>query len=140
MSATRILWGQIAFVLTIVLITTWAATQWTAWRLGYQPQLGHPWFELAPGIPIYLPPAFFWWWYAYDAYAPGVFIEGACVAAHVVISRMVKIQAIWPQSILVADMARESKCLLKPQTSDPADRECFRISRRENWCVSHRAP
>ena len=81
MSATRILWGQIACVLTIVLITTWAATQWTAWRLGYQPQLGHPWFELAPGIPIYLPPAFFWWWYAYDAYAPGVFVEGACVAA-----------------------------------------------------------
>src|SRR5215208_1039999 len=81
MSATRILWGQIACVLTVVLITMWAATQWTAWRLGYQPQLGHPWFELAPGIPIYLPPAFFWWWYAYDAYAPGVFVEGACVAA-----------------------------------------------------------
>jgi type IV secretion system protein VirD4 len=81
MSATRILWGQVVCVLTIVLITTWAATQWTAWRLGYQPQLGHPWFELAPGIPVYLPPAFFWWWYAYDAYAPGVFFEGACVAA-----------------------------------------------------------
>jgi type IV secretion system protein VirD4 len=70
-SATRILWGQIACVLTIVLITTWAATQWTAWRLGYQPQLGHPWFELARGIPIYVPPA---------AYAPEVFVEGACVA------------------------------------------------------------
>ena len=81
MSATRILWGQIVFVLIIVLITTWTATQWTAWRLGYQPQLGHPWFELVPGVPIYLPPAFFWWWYAYDAYAPGVFVEGACVAA-----------------------------------------------------------
>jgi type IV secretion system protein VirD4 len=81
MSATRILWGQIAVVLTIVLITTWAATQWTAWRLGYQTQLGHPWFELVPGVPIYLPPAFFWWWYAYDAYAPRVFVEGACVAA-----------------------------------------------------------
>jgi type IV secretion system protein VirD4 len=81
MSGTRILWGQIVCVLTIVLITTWAATQWTAWRLGYQPQLGYPWFTLAPGIPIYLPPAFFWWWYAYDAYAPRVFVEGACVAA-----------------------------------------------------------
>ena len=81
MSATKILWGQIASVLTIVLIMTWAATQWTAWRLGYQPQLGHPWFELLPGIPVYLPPAFFWWWYAYDAYAPDVFVEGACVAA-----------------------------------------------------------
>jgi type IV secretion system protein VirD4 len=65
MSATRILWGQITVV--FVLFTTWAATQWTAWRLGFQPQLGHPWFELAPGVPIYLPPAFFWWWYAYDA-------------------------------------------------------------------------
>ena len=33
MSATRILWGQIAVVLTIVLITMWAATQWTAFQL-----------------------------------------------------------------------------------------------------------
>ena len=81
MSATKILWGQIVVVFAIVLITTWAATQWVAWKLGYQPQLGHPWFELAPGIPVYLPPAFFWWWYAYDAYAPHVFVEGAYIAA-----------------------------------------------------------
>ena len=50
MSATKILWGQIAVVFAIVLITMWAATQWTAWRLGYQPQLGRPWFELAAGV------------------------------------------------------------------------------------------
>jgi type IV secretion system protein VirD4 len=81
MSATRILWGQIVVALTIVLITMWAATQWVAWKLGYQPQLGHPWFELTSGIPVYLPPAFFWWWYAYDAYAPQVFVEGAYIAA-----------------------------------------------------------
>ena len=81
MSATKILWGQIVVVFAIVLITTWAATQWVAWKLGYQPQLGRPWFELAPGIPVYLPPAFFWWWYAYDAYAPQVFVEGAYIAA-----------------------------------------------------------
>ena len=81
MSATKILWGQITVVFAIVLITMWAATQWTAWRLGYQPQLGQPWFELWRGAPIYLPPAFFWWWYAYDAYAPAVFVEGAFVAA-----------------------------------------------------------
>ena len=55
--------------------------RWTAWRLGYQSQLGQPWFELWRGVPVYLPPAFFWWWYAYDAYAPRVFIEGACMAA-----------------------------------------------------------
>ena len=81
MSATKILWGQIVVVFAIVLITTWAATQWVAWKLGYQPQLGHPWFELAPGMPVYLPPAFFWWWYTYDAYAPHVFVEGAYIAA-----------------------------------------------------------
>ncbi len=80
MSATKILWGQILTVFLIVLMTTWAATQWTAYRLGFQPQLGLPWFELA-GWPIYYPPAFFWWWYFYDAYAPPIFIEGAYIAA-----------------------------------------------------------
>ena len=59
MSGTKILWGQILIVLTIVLTTTWAATQWTAWRLGFQAQLGAPWFEIS-GCPIYYPPAFFW--------------------------------------------------------------------------------
>jgi type IV secretion system protein VirD4 len=81
MSATRILWGQILIVLAIVLATTWAATQWVAWKLGYQPQLGQPWFEIATGVPVYLPPSFFWWWYGFDAYAPDVFIEGAYIAA-----------------------------------------------------------
>src|SRR5712692_10248390 len=77
MSGNRILWGQITLVLAVVLATTWTATQWTAWRLGFQPQLGQPWFELVPGMPVYYPPAFFWWWYAYDAYAPPIFVEGA---------------------------------------------------------------
>ncbi|KAA3448114.1 conjugal transfer protein TraG [Mesorhizobium sp. SARCC-RB16n] len=80
MPATRILWGQIVAVFTIVLTTTWGATQWTAWQLGYQEQLGSPWFELV-GQPIYPPPAFFWWWFFYDAYAPTVFVEGAMIAA-----------------------------------------------------------
>lgn len=80
MTATKILWGQIFIVFAIVLATMWFATQWTAWRLGYQLQLGPPWFEIG-GAPIYLPPAFFWWWYHYDAYAPRVFIEGAAIAA-----------------------------------------------------------
>jgi len=81
MSSTKVLWGQTCVVLSIVLFTMWAATQWVAWKLGFQPRLGPPWFELMGGVPIYLPPAFFWWWYAYDAYAPGIFIEGACIAA-----------------------------------------------------------
>lgn len=80
MSATRILWGQIVAVTTVVLITIWSATQWTAWRLGFQPQLGPPWFELG-GHPFYPPPAFFWWWYFYDPYARQIFYEGAMIAA-----------------------------------------------------------
>jgi type IV secretion system protein VirD4 len=80
MSATKILWGQILTVFLIVLATTWGATQWTAWQLGFQAQLGQPWFELF-GMPIYYPPTFFGWWYFYDAYAPGIFAEGAVIAA-----------------------------------------------------------
>ncbi len=96
MTATKILWGQITLVLSIVLLTVWGATQWTAWRLGYQLQLGPPWFELV-GIPIYLPPTFFWWWYAYDAYAPSIFVEGACIAVSgVLISIAVAIgMSVW---------------------------------------------
>ena len=80
MSATKILWGQIAIVVLIVLATTWAATQWTAWRLGFQPQLGTPWFELA-GVPFYHPLNFFWWWYSYEAYAPDIFDQAGIIAA-----------------------------------------------------------
>ncbi|RAZ72426.1 conjugal transfer protein TraG [Mesorhizobium atlanticum] len=79
MSATKILWGQILAVFLIVMSTIWGATQWTAWRLGFQPQLGPPWFELA-GLPVYYPLALFWWWYFYDAYAPPIFLEGGLIA------------------------------------------------------------
>ena len=43
--------GRILVVFTIVLVTLWTATQWTAWRLGYPPQLGPPWFVLAAPVP-----------------------------------------------------------------------------------------
>ena len=57
--ATTILWGQILIVGLVALLFVWAATQWTAWRLGFQPELGDPWFSLF-GWPVYAPPAFFW--------------------------------------------------------------------------------
>ena len=79
MPATRILWGQIIVVFLIVLIMIWAATQWTAWQLGFQSQLGAPWFTVW-GWPVYYPPAFFWWWFSFDAYAPSIFLEGAYIA------------------------------------------------------------
>ena len=80
MSATKILWGQVLVVLAIILATTWGATQWVAWRLAYQPELGAPMTSVW-GHPVYAPPAFFWWWYWFDAYAPKIFYEGALIAA-----------------------------------------------------------
>ena len=80
MPATKILWGQILVVSAIAFVAVWSATQWTAWRLGFQTQLGPPWFHLV-GWPLYPPPMFFWWWTVYDAYAPRVFVEGAIIAS-----------------------------------------------------------
>ncbi|KFI25452.1 conjugal transfer protein TraG [Paenirhodobacter enshiensis] len=80
MSATKILWGQISIVFLIILATTWGATQYVAWSLGYQAQLGPPWFEIF-GTPVYYPPAIFWWWYFYEAYAPTIFTKGGLIAA-----------------------------------------------------------
>ncbi|MBV1825323.1 conjugal transfer protein TraG [Komagataeibacter oboediens] len=80
MSATRILWSSVLAVTFVVLASMWAATQWTAWRLGYQAQLGAPWFMLA-GWRVYYPPTFFWWWFVFDAYAPDIFQTGGYIAA-----------------------------------------------------------
>ena len=80
MPAKRVLWEQVATVFVVVLLTIWTATQWTAWRLGYQPELGRPWTHIA-SLPLYPPPAFFWWWFAFDAYAPRIFVEGGLIAA-----------------------------------------------------------
>jgi type IV secretion system protein VirD4 len=79
MNATKILWGQILLVCAAVLAFMWSATEWTAWQLAFQPQLGHPWFTLF-GWPMYQPPAFFWWWFAYDAYAHDIFVTGGFIA------------------------------------------------------------
>ena len=80
MSATKILWGQVLLVSFVVLAFLWGATEWVAWRLAFQSQLGRPWLEVF-GWPLYQPPAFFWWWFAYDAYARDIFVEGAYIAA-----------------------------------------------------------
>src|SRR5258705_11817036 len=75
MSGTKILWGQVIVVGLIVLLAIWGATEGTAWRLAYQPELGRPWFGLS-GWNIYDPPVFFCGWFVYDAYAPQVFVGG----------------------------------------------------------------
>ncbi|MBK3405206.1 type IV secretion system protein VirD4 [Sphingomonas sp. BE270] len=80
MPDTKILWGPIIVVALIVLFTVWGATEWTAWQLGFQSQLGVPWFRLL-GLPVYNPLSFFAWWFFYDAYAPSIFVHGAYIAA-----------------------------------------------------------
>jgi len=80
MTGTKILWGQMLGALAMVLLGCWAATEWTAWRLGFQPALGLPWVRIG-AAPVYQPQLFFAWWYHFDAYAPGVFARGAAIAS-----------------------------------------------------------
>ena len=76
---TKLLIGQILVVFAIVIAGVWAATQWAADQLAYQPELGAPWFVLG-GEPVYRPWQLFEWWYHYDAYAPHVFDRAGMLA------------------------------------------------------------
>jgi type IV secretion system protein VirD4 len=79
MTPTKLLIGQILIVFAIVLLGLWAATQWAASMLAYQPQLGTPWLRLGD-LPLYRPWALFGWWYHYEAYAPDVFDRAGALA------------------------------------------------------------
>lgn len=79
MTPTKLLIGQILVVFAIVILGVWAATQWAADMLGYQAQLGEPWFVLF-GWPVYPPWALFVWWFAFEAYAPDVFDAAGLLA------------------------------------------------------------
>ena len=78
--ANGILFGQIVVVVSVATGGLCAATQWTAYALGYSPRLGIPWSELW-GVPVYAPWSLFEWWYWFDAYAPGIFLRGGTIAA-----------------------------------------------------------
>ncbi len=80
MTPTKLLIGQITVVFAIVILGVWAATQWCADMLGYQAQLGNPWFVLF-GWLVYEPWKLFQWWYFYEAYAPEVFDKAGMLAA-----------------------------------------------------------
>jgi|SRR6185437_15567614 len=77
---TKFLIGQIAVVFAVAIGGLWFATQWAACQLGYQAQLGDPWFTVL-AHPIYRPWSLFGWWYAYDAYAPALFNQAGAYAA-----------------------------------------------------------
>ena len=80
MTPTRILIGQIAIVLIVVIAGSWIATEWAAWHLGFQWRLGVPWVHFQH-FPLYYPWRIFEWWYAYEAYAPKVFNTAGMIAA-----------------------------------------------------------
>lgn len=80
MTPTKLLIGQILVVFAIIIAGVWFSTQWTAWSLGYQAQLGAPW-AVVFGVPVYRPWQLFPWWYSYDAYAPHVFDHAGMIAA-----------------------------------------------------------
>ena len=80
MTPTKLLFGQILIVFAIVILGVWAATQWAAAMLGYQPELGAPWFRLG-ALPVYRPWSLFPWWYHFEAYAPHVFDKAGSLAA-----------------------------------------------------------
>jgi type IV secretion system protein VirD4 len=79
LSPTKLLLGQIVVVFAIVVFGVWFATQWAAARLGYQPELGQPWFYLFD-VAIYRPWSIFSWWYHFDAYSPRTFSEAGAAA------------------------------------------------------------
>jgi type IV secretion system protein VirD4 len=80
MTPTRVLIGQIVIVFTIVIAAQWFATQWTAAHLGYQSELGNPWFSIFQAK-IFYPWRLYEWWYAFDAYAPSIFNRAGIIAA-----------------------------------------------------------
>ena len=59
-SGAGILWPSVSAILGVILLTCWIATQYTAYKLGYQPALGAPLFGK-----VYAPWKFFVWWISF---------------------------------------------------------------------------
>jgi len=80
MTPTKILIGQAFIVVLIIAGALQAATQYVAAALGFDAALGAPWFRVAD-TPVYYPWRLFEWQYAYEAYAPDIFMKGGAIAA-----------------------------------------------------------
>ena len=84
----------LAVLLGFLLVGNWAATEYFAAKLGYQPLLGSPIFSLGER-PIYLPWDFWVWFIKFYEDAPKVFamgfsIIGICFGAGIVIVAMLR--------------------------------------------------
>ena len=71
---------QVGTALLLTIGCLWAATQWAAAMLAYQPALGAPLAE-AFGCSLYAPWKLFGWWLAFDQQAPHVFNTAGIMAA-----------------------------------------------------------
>jgi type IV secretion system protein VirD4 len=80
MTPTKILIGQAIVVILIIVAAMAAATQFVAISFGFDPALGKPWFDIGETA-VYYPWRLFEWWFAYEAYAPDVFMRGGAIAA-----------------------------------------------------------
>jgi len=80
MTPTKILIGQAFVVMLIIAAAIWAATHYVAAAFGFDPALGKPWSQIGE-TPVYYPWRLFEWWYAYEAYAPEIFMQGGAIAA-----------------------------------------------------------
>ncbi len=80
MTPTKILIGQAFVVILIIAAAMWMATAYVAHAFAYDAALGAPWF-ISFKAPIYYPWRLFEWWYAYEAYAPDIFMRGGAIAA-----------------------------------------------------------
>ncbi|MGD9799623.1 MAG: conjugal transfer protein TraG [Parvularculaceae bacterium] len=80
MTPTRILIGQAFVVMLIIAAAMQAATQYVAASFGYDPALGNSWSHVGE-TPVYYPWRLFEWWYAFEAYAPDIFMQGGAIAA-----------------------------------------------------------
>ena len=70
--------ANIVVPIVVIALGVWAATQYVASALAYQPELGHPWLHLA-GLRLYAPWGYFPWLWNYNAYAPAIFTNGVYI-------------------------------------------------------------
>ncbi|SPD72446.1 TRAG family protein [uncultured Desulfobacterium sp.] len=74
----NIFYGHVMLGLTCLVFQLWGTTQYVAYSLGFQPQLGNPLF-LIKGIRFYVPWAWFSWAYSFESYAPSVFDKASWI-------------------------------------------------------------
>ena len=84
MSSQRMRTYQVSVLFLSVVAGLWTATQWTAWRLRYQPALSGAWLHLSlpqkEGVIVYPPWQLFAWWYDFDVYAHPLFARAGLAA------------------------------------------------------------